>query len=856
MSHNTHQSSWRRPFHRQTSGIALVITLTMLAIVALLAIAFVMTARTELKSGSAYNDQVASKALAKMAVDRALMEYVRQGVDPILSGGSLNYQASDLTQLDNYTNDIGPASPSSIMGMNGDFVKLYQVETRFADEPYWIGVTNPATKMLAGRFAYMAYGHLVDINAIGNIAGPNDTYQRYGNFPGNPPLTGYIGVPSNGYTRGICSDINLAKFLEKLGYGGTGSTIDANESARRILLYRYGWNPTLAVPALGSRLYLPGIIGVDNNQDGLTNNPSEYTVTPATIGLNQAIGSLSQLDQMPLNSLHPIAPDPSNSNLVNYATTYSADSNITNAGGGVGCTLRAPINTNDVPTLINMLNCAGINHPYQVALNILDFHTANTYPTVTNISGVTYAGIKPTPYINQILYRFDTKFYRSTNVTGTAALKEKTNYWYNISVTVSNEIWNPYSGTFPDTNNLVVTNTVSIVTNAATGKATAPLVWSVSCAFTSPAPGFTINYSPFATNVYYNTTSAAGGFLNAGTYTSWPGQTNPVNLNPPDLVISNIFLKATLTGTNSVSPTNLIQIIVAPVTNLLAVSWPAVATWPYTCNPCTSAVSSSYISLEADDPRMSILYSQTIGGPSYAYGTMNTTAQPTSPPREGLASFYIKTNDYVTIGEVGYVHRGDPWTTIRLQPNGDGKILEYIRVNDLQDVAGRISMGSDVNGPLGKYQSPAFFALFSGLSNSYYTATAPSNTITDAKILSIIAEIDSLNNTSSTTSSATIGYDISGVGGSFQKFCNITAFNTDLAGTPIPYTDDAAREKIIRDIAPLTTFRSGGSATIIGWGQVIKGGNTLGVPVVIKASYSKVGGRIKLTSYQYYYYWQ
>ena len=74
-------------FHRrQTSGVALVVTLTMLAIVALLAIAFVMTARTELKSGSAYSDQVAAKGLAKMAVDRALMEIVRQNAAYIISG--------------------------------------------------------------------------------------------------------------------------------------------------------------------------------------------------------------------------------------------------------------------------------------------------------------------------------------------------------------------------------------------------------------------------------------------------------------------------------------------------------------------------------------------------------------------------------------------------------------------------------------------------------------------------------------------------------------------------------------------------------------------------------------------------
>ena len=219
----------------------------------------------------------------------------------------------------------------------------------------------------------------------------------------------------------------------------------------------------------------------------------------------------------------------------------------------------------------------------------------------------------------------------------------------------------------------------------------------------------------------------------------------------------------------------------------------------------------------------------------------------------------MKTNAYVSIGEVGYVHRGEPWATLRLQPTwafsqcaptppqvSDSQILEYIRVNDLIDVAGRINVNSDVNGPngtgsgpLGYHQSPAFFALFSGLSNSVY------GTITDAKITNIIAEID--------------GYRSSlpgGTMGSIGKICEITNLVTDLNGILIPSTNDAAREEIIRDVANLLSARGGGAAQIIGWGQIVKGGSSSsGVPgctVVIKATYKNVGGRIKLSSFQYY----
>ena len=333
--------------------------------------------------------------------------------------------------------------------------------------------------------------------------------------------------------------------------------------------------------------------------------------------------------------------------------------------------------------------------------------------------------------------------------------------------------------------------------------------------------------------------------------------------------ITQIVQSITFSGIPAGGPVNLINQIsntpfaMSNVWTWAAVGLPAV---PTLTNVAYKAQTNFWImNLEADDPRMNLLYTNNATGSytntatcNYNLGAMNVACSPNSSntvatypdtgPREGLASFYVKTNDYITIGEVGYVHRGEPWTTIRLQPGGEGNILEYIRVNELLDIAGRISVNSDVNGPLGRYQSPAFFALFSGLRNPVY------GTITDDKITNIIAEIDSIN--SNYTGGAGIGYDIAGVGGGIKKFCQVTGFNSDLSGAQIAYTNDAAREEIIRDVSNLLSDRGGGTAHIIGWGQVIKGGSIPGIPVVIKANYSKMGGRIVLTSYQYYYYWQ
>ena len=851
----------RRRRHQQTSGVALVITLTMLAIVALLAIAFVMTARTELKSGSAFSDQVAARALAKMAVDRALMEIVRQNNDTVVSGttnyisGILNYAASDLTQLDNYTNDTSGAFQTGSVTNRGDFIDLNQAGPRTVEEPYWIGVRTNTGSVVFGRFAYIAYSYLVDINAIGNIAGTNETYQRYGNFPGNTNLAGYLGknAPPQ-YTRGICSDVNLARFLEKLGYGGAGSTNTAADSARQILLFRFGWNPTLAVPARGSGLYLPGIEGLDNNGNGVTNDPSEFTVSPSTVGNDQAISTLGQLDSLPVTAQNPIAPDPAHTNLAAYAATISSESNLTNGGGKPRVNLNAMLTAGDVPTLMTMLTNSGItNNREQISVNLIDFHTTSRYPTVYyNASTNVFIGVKPTPYLNQIVVTNSIMIIhsRTTNIVGSV-----TNLLSYMTVVVTNrcvsEIWNPYSGAFPDPLTVFVTNSIqmvcmdpvgytNIITNAtfvAQHDYVAPTAASsIRTIVSAVANIFSFN------NLLYSTNAAI----------------------PPGLVVTQNVSSASLYGNWPAA--NLINLIQGGQTtvqaNLMSNS-PPLNFWLANGYSVKTNYYTVILNLEADDPRMNSLYVQANSANNYSIGKTNTATMslttnntvapvyPDSGPREGLPSFYVKTNDYVTIGEVGYVHRGDPWATIRLSVNlkdtpgkypNDGAILDNIRVNDLTDVAGRINLNTDTDGPLGVNQSPAFFALFSGLTHPSYTSTAPSNTITDAKILTIINQMATYRRTRLN----------GGQTRSIGSICNIESLSRDLTETDISATNDADREKLIRDIAPLLTAHGGGTANIIGWGQVVKGGTTPGVMVVIKATYQNIGGKkIGLTSFQY-----
>src|ERR1043166_3885430 len=390
---------------KDEQGIALLITLGILTVILLIAVAFALSARTEARSGSSFNDIVLARSLAKMAFDRCLMEVIYQGATQPLSGSTnfSNYTSGDLTTYENYASDTTAVWGA---GVQGDFVNRDLDPTRSATkDPYWIQVTNSAGAMI-GQFAYVGAGSLVDLNAIGNISGPSETYVRGKGLIGD-------SSPSN-YVRGICADVNLQEFLKRLGYGSP-NTVDV--SAQRILRYRYGWQGFTLDPTftLGAP-FLPGDNTADDN--GILGNDDAYEYDPVQLKgtvVNQVdhrIGSLSDLDNAPLQ----IAPDNSNAVLTSYATLSSGDPNLTNAFG-VG---RVNINSmTNIATFVTMLQQAGFtNNLPQIAVNLLDFRTTNYWPTVYPVGATNYYGVKPTPYLNEFA-----SWYRVRTDTNTGQQK-------------------------------------------------------------------------------------------------------------------------------------------------------------------------------------------------------------------------------------------------------------------------------------------------------------------------------------------------------------------------------------------------------------------------------------------------
>src|SRR5882724_910449 len=94
-----HARRSRRGAHSGEEGIALLLTLGILAVIVLIALGFALSARTELKSSSSYGDMVAAESLAKMGMDRCIMELAYQTPHQPFSGdtNNSNYTVADIT---------------------------------------------------------------------------------------------------------------------------------------------------------------------------------------------------------------------------------------------------------------------------------------------------------------------------------------------------------------------------------------------------------------------------------------------------------------------------------------------------------------------------------------------------------------------------------------------------------------------------------------------------------------------------------------------------------------------------------------------------------------------------------------
>lgn len=220
-----------------SAGVALILTLGFLAIIAVLAVAFAITMRVERLAAASYADGVRARQLAHTALARAMRdihqhaaannlvfpEWVNSSFPSTGTGTPSNFLVGSVT---NYI-------PASLIG--GARARTNDVR--------WVNVSNGG--VLVGRYAYLA------INCSG-LLDPNADYS-----PSGAPMARKYGV----------SPLEIAyssSFLSELGGGTAGNLLSGRIGAPRTYAWRraesvadlwvagFGYFPPASRPFVGS----------------------------------------------------------------------------------------------------------------------------------------------------------------------------------------------------------------------------------------------------------------------------------------------------------------------------------------------------------------------------------------------------------------------------------------------------------------------------------------------------------------------------------------------------------------------------------------------------------------------------
>lgn len=99
---------------------------------------------------------------------------------------------------------------------------------------------------------------------------------------------------------------------------------------------------------------------------------------------------------------------------------------------------------------------------------------------------------------------------------------------------------------------------------------------------------------------------------------------------------------------------------------------------------------------EKNDPRVRKFAGKVPGGsPGFRNWYWNPRAGE-GKDKNDFSSFVVKDTNFVSIGEVGFIHRGSDFRTVKFQPQGDGGICDEITVADPPEkpVPGRINLNT------------------------------------------------------------------------------------------------------------------------------------------------------------------
>jgi len=432
--------------------------------------------------------------------------------------------------------------------------------------------------------------------------------------------------------------------------------------------------------------------GIDNDGDGAIDEPGEGIDEPDEFRPDSPYGDDNPFETVEEIRLVPGIGEKTFNRIRDYITIYSYDKNVNKKGA-----LRTNINTASPDEISRALQRGGLapDRAHQLAVNIVDFRDPDSYPT--EYQGK--CGIEKTPYINEVMPFFTS----SVSAAVSELIKGGVRYLVKkVEEKVTEEMHQK----------IKVSPEVAV-------KETKKAISEKVPALEKAVEAIIREYQEESKNESKKT----GFFTLLGEGIAEAQEAKKVKItfevewielfNPYDIPcrVDGWFIKTSLRKkdlSGRVRPRSyrlILNIVIRTPT--ATIGRPLLNNYADTVvlkNKGGNVVdkvsyrnyNAPWNAFEKNDPRVRRFASSLPGG---SPGFRNWFWLPMvgeGKDKEDYSSFVVKNRFFPNIGEVGYMHVGEEWRTIKIQQGGDWRILDEITVADPPEepVRGRINLNT------------------------------------------------------------------------------------------------------------------------------------------------------------------
>lgn len=695
-------------------GVALLLTLGVLSLLLILAMSFAFTARTDLLASQVNADMVKARLLCESGLERVLglLSYTFDGTDPVdvfpATSGTL-FTGTNAANTD-------PGGQSSWAG------RSYMYSMRASNQDSAEIETALATDLTAG-FTFIPQRTNAQITNTNEL--PNLSWHHVEDDNGD--LVGriaFIVVDESGKLDPGALVTHYEPYYDENGNGSYDAGeqyFDVNDSGG----FNAGEPYVDAPPYNGS--YDSGEVYLDVNGDG------NHTDSPVPESSNVRLGLSPQEIMLPdayrtsiplnpntarpipwLSRVHLHEVMGTTAEEVFFPASYDVeawndagtdrhrydllnadwDTAVTVANLQAGASAFSGNNTGGIPWIADMEDVNTNSVADQVAANLIDYcdneadiETTNDY---NGLDDVSYCGLEEVPYINQVLLKVEMG-------DGSDPDTER-----KITVTPSVELINMWSN---DRTVERLEMEVDIEFDDDGNTETDTLSWNSSSSETVTANSYASLDSLSSVSYTWSSTSDS---VSDFTFKAVRVAIGRVSGSISDATLWDVGLvgesdATVLTSTEAATPGAELETtaeVKDPRANMQENDWHWLAFDDYDNDPTTD----------------------------YSLGDVNSVSVPSSPTELGYTDYDVETSTDPKDGdistafirnapmqcpwELGCIHRGEPWRTINLKAyndgadlattpanysNGDGRMLDQIKIGQQTEATGRINANSPVS---------------------------------------------------------------------------------------------------------------------------------------------------------------